>query len=288
MAQSFHRVTAVPQLAAEVVAHASRDDVYMGVIARRRRRGGRRDLVAGAAVIWVDCDDDAASRALERFEPAPHIVVASGSGSNRHAYWLLGERMPLDGIEQLNRGLAVSLGADDRACDAARILRPPGTANWKRGSPTPVELLAFHPRARLDVRELRQRLPRQLARGVARARTGADGDALLQIPPREYVERLTGATAGSDRKIRCPFHDDATPSLHVYEKPERGWYCFGCGRGGSIYDVAAQLWGRGLRGAEFVRLRQDLRATLLPELSAEVTGESGRAKVRSPRRSIAD
>jgi hypothetical protein len=30
------------------------------------------------------------------------------------------------------------------------------------------------------------------------------------------------------------------PSLHVYDTPARGWYCFGrCRRGGTIYDLAA-------------------------------------------------
>jgi hypothetical protein len=43
-------------------------------------------------------------------------------------------------------------------------------------------------------------------------------------------------------------HEDRTPSLHVYGDPERGWFCFGCGRGGSIYDFAALLFGRGTRG----------------------------------------
>ena len=90
MAQSFHRITAMQELAAELAANALHHDVYMGVVARKRQRGGRRDLVPEASVVWVDCDDGIAVRALEHFEPAPHIVVASGTGSNRHAYWLLG------------------------------------------------------------------------------------------------------------------------------------------------------------------------------------------------------
>ena len=43
-------------------------------------------------------------------------------------------------------------------------------------------------------------------------------------------------------KIRCPFHPDGTPSLHVYPTPEQGWFCFGCRRGGTIYDLAAEVW----------------------------------------------
>jgi hypothetical protein len=48
------------------------------------------------------------------------------------------------------------------------------------------------------------------------------------------------------------------PSLHVYAAPERGWCCYSCRRGGSIYDLAAELWGVGTRGREFLELRRRL------------------------------
>lgn len=86
----------------------------------------------------------------------------------------------------------------------------------------------------------------------------ASEDPLLAVPPPVYFERLTGRRVGRSGKVRCPFHDDRTPSLHVYRDPARGWYCFGCGRGGSIYDLAASLWGRGTQGREFVELRREL------------------------------
>ncbi|MCA1678067.1 MAG: hypothetical protein LC790_03690 [Actinobacteria bacterium] len=44
------------------------------------------------------------------------------------------------------------------------------------------------------------------------------------------------------------------------EDPARGWYCFGCGRGGSIYDLAALLWQRRTRGEDFRQLRRELDA----------------------------
>jgi len=40
------------------------------------------------------------------------MVVASGSGHNGHAYWFLTEPAELDVVERINRGLAVTLGAD--------------------------------------------------------------------------------------------------------------------------------------------------------------------------------
>ena len=75
------------------------------------------------------------------------------------------------------------------------------------------------------------------------------------------------------RCVRHPLayglHDDRTPSLHVYEDAARGWYCFGCGRGGSIYDLAALLWLTGqprdqkLRGRDFLLVRQRLAEMFL-------------------------
>jgi hypothetical protein len=87
----------------------------------------------------------------------------------------------------------------------------------------------------------------------------------LALAPRDYVERLLGQPVGQSGKIRCPFHTDGTPSLHGYPEPGRGWYCYGCGRGGSVYDLAALLWGRtDTRGSAFVALREELHELLLP------------------------
>lgn len=64
-------------------------------------------------------------------------------------------------------------------------------------------------------------------------------------------------------RCHCPFHgEDRTPSLHVYEDPGAGWYCYGCGRGGSIFDLGAEVFGLSTRGREFVELRTRLQATL--------------------------
>jgi hypothetical protein len=128
-------------------------------------------------------------------------------------------------------------------------------------------LLALNERSRVNLAELERQLPREpvlLDSGEAsrhRPRC-ASFDALRAVPPALYVERLIGRRVGRSRKVRCPFHDDRTPSLHVYEDPERGWYCFGCGRGGSIYDLAALVWRRGTRGEDFLALRRELKAVV--------------------------
>jgi hypothetical protein len=260
MRRRFHSVAEGERVVAAVAGLARWTDVFVGVIPRRRRGGRRDDLVECGSVVWVDCDSDESVAALAAFRPQPAIQVGSGSGQNCHAYWALRDAVGLDVVEQLNRRLALELGADVRCGDAARILRPAGSANWKSGWPRVVRLIALEQRS-VDVAELDRRLPPPSAEVTVRSwrssRPGGE-DRLLELPPRVYVERLLGVPVGRDGKVRCPFHEDRTPSLHVYEEAQRGWYCFGCGRGGSIYDFAALLLGRGTRGEQFIELRREL------------------------------
>ena len=92
----------------------------------------------------------------------------------------------------------------------------------------------------------------------------SDDDGLRQVAPAVYVQALTGLSAEQrDGKVSCPFHgEDRTPSLHVYEDPAAGWYCYGCGRGGSIFDLGAEVFGLSTRGREFAELRARLQAAL--------------------------
>jgi hypothetical protein len=138
MGQVFDRPTGLRGLATRAIALGRRTDVYVGCAPRTRRHGGR-DAVRRAFVLWADCDGDAAVTALQDFDPAPAIVIASGSGSNCHAYWPLLDPIGADELERANRRLAHALGADPASADAARILRIPGTWSHKHQPPTPVQ-----------------------------------------------------------------------------------------------------------------------------------------------------
>lgn len=60
-----------------------------------------------------------------------------------------------------------------------------------------------------------------------------------------------------DRKgyLCCPFHQEDTPSLKVYPE-NKGWHCFGCGRGGSVIDFVMALFDLNFSQA-LVRLDED-------------------------------
>ena len=93
MGQLFEPAARARGLATRALALGRRTDVYVGCAPRVRRHGGRRAIERGY-VLWADCDGEQAVAALHAFEPAPSIVIASGSGSNCHAYWPLAA--PLD------------------------------------------------------------------------------------------------------------------------------------------------------------------------------------------------
>jgi hypothetical protein len=112
MGQLFDHPTRLRGLATRAVALGRRTDVYVGCAPRTRRHGGR-DAVQHAFVLWVDCDGEHAVAALADFEPRPSIVIASGIGSDCHAYWPLIEPLARDDVERANRRLAHALGAQE-------------------------------------------------------------------------------------------------------------------------------------------------------------------------------
>ena len=262
MGQVFERPSRVRGLATRAIALGRRTDVYVGCAPRTRRHGGR-DAVDRAFVLWADCDGEAAVAALADFEPAPSIVIASGTASNCHAYWPLTEPLERDDVERANRRLAHALGADLASADCARILRVPSTLSHKHRAADPRQSEPARRRPAL----LRRRRGRfapgpadapaaaEYADRPARRRSAAEDRARrLRAPPAR--RRGTAASQG----VRAHSTTTDIQACTSTRLPERGWYCFGrCRRGGTIYDLAAPLYGYQARGDDFHRLRAELR-----------------------------
>jgi len=273
MAQRFMPASIERDVVDAVLSFASRTEVFVGVLPRARPGGRLADVVKRSSVLWADCDTPSSVSALGCFEPRPSMVVGSGSDQHVHAYWFLQEPVGLDALEHLNRRLAAALGADGGVVTKPHtILRPAGSLNRKHSQPAPVRLIGLQEGHRLSADEIDAQLPRERTEaastshaGLSRARwPSTSSDPLRSVPPPVYFERLAGLRVGRSGKLRCLFHDDRSPSLHVYREPARGWYCFGCGRGGSIYDLAAFLSGRETRGQDFSELRRELEELMLP------------------------
>jgi hypothetical protein len=271
MAQRFMPASRERDVVDAVLSLVSRTEVFVGVLPRARPGGRVADVVTRSSVLWADCDTSASVAALASFEPRPSMVVASGSDQHLHAYWFLREPVDLDRLEDLNRRLAAALGADGGVVTKPHtILRPAGSLNRKHSPPAPVRLIGLQDGPRPGADEIDLLLPRERTEPASTSHAGlsrapspiASSDPLLLVPPPVYFERLTGLRVGQSGKLHCLFHDDRSPSLHVYREPGRGWYCFGCGRGGSIYDLAALLSGRETRGQNFSELRRELEELL--------------------------
>ena len=48
--------------------------------------------------------------------------------------------------------------------------------------------------------------------------------------------------------VRCPWHEDKTPSLAVYRRQGRAW-CYSCNRGGDALDITSHFLQRDIREA---------------------------------------
>ena len=86
---------------------------------------------------------------------------------------------------------------------------------------------------------------------------------------------------GKDYVTRCPFHDDATPSLVI--TPDKNlFHCFGCGAAGSVIDWVMKTQGVSFKHA-IELLRKDIslaadntrvKKTTVPKLASPLTGDA--------------
>ncbi len=124
---------------AGVMAHCAeyqKVNLYFGVATRDGKAGCKENIVH-IPCVWCDVDfkdipREVVAQRLKKFPFRPSIIVKSGGGI--HLYWFLkepAEQGDIEAIEDINHRIADQLGGDHNACDAARVLRVPGTKNRK-------------------------------------------------------------------------------------------------------------------------------------------------------------
>jgi hypothetical protein len=180
----FYPVRRPEGLAAFVREHRH-ENVYVGVATRRDDRSGKLENCLQLPALYVDLDfkqtpESDARAALAGFPFPPSLIVVTGGGL--HVYWLLREPLDLATDEPSARNalrrLGLRLGADLSAAECARVLRLPGSFNYKYAPPPRVGLEVCEPSRRYNLSELLEFLPEE-------DRAGADSGARFSMPPED-------------------------------------------------------------------------------------------------------
>jgi hypothetical protein len=253
------------------MARGRGEEVFCTPMPRERAEPGKRAVGPGS-VVWVDLDggDGNGLRKIGRLKP--HLWVASGAG--QHLYWRLADELPPVEVEELNRRLCHRLSGDPACCEYGRIMRLPGTFNQRRGRWCRI-VRADRARPPVEPEAIRAALPDpDPPPPVSRnGRPGqgspmADDELQLIAPPAYFLALASVQVPDGGGMVKCPLldHDDAYASCQVYADAEQGWWCFGCARGGRIYDLASLMsggaWGRELRGEAFRLVRELVAAAV--------------------------
>lgn len=127
-----------------VAANAAEKDVYFSPAIFKEPKP-QKEHVLGTQFLWVDFDGSAPSEwapsssdaATEQHStaehPLPSLRIRSSDESHQHVYWKMDSLVSdVNFIEEKNRALAYTLGADTSGWDINQVLRPPHTTNYGR------------------------------------------------------------------------------------------------------------------------------------------------------------
>ncbi len=177
-------------------------NLYFGIATREG--GGTKSHCREIPVLWTDIDfkdqpEPEAKERLKKFPLQPSAIVESGGGI--HTYWLLRDPVnaQVDGVraEALLRRLSGRLGGDGGACDFSRVMRLPGTPNFKYTPPRQCQVRELHPDRRYDLEDFEALFPSALDCQLGDTGTTTEGVAAVQHGKRNStLARLAGKKFG--------------------------------------------------------------------------------------------
>lgn len=129
----------------QIIEKHSKLNSFFGV-ALREGNNGKKEGVTAAPALWVDLDD-APLQAVQESQFPPSAVIETRPG-RYHVYWKLREplgREDIGKVENTLKRLRAFFHGDPAATDASRILRIPGTLNFKTDPPQRVTVKALSP-----------------------------------------------------------------------------------------------------------------------------------------------
>lgn len=152
-----------------VAANKAGMNVSMAI---NRIEGDKRTAnnVKAIHAVFIDCDDATPSLDDLQSLPLPPNVVVRSSPGKLHAYWLVKD-CAVEQFSDVQLALARHFGTDTNIKDAARVMRLPGTLNWKYDKPFLARIVHRTKRKPMTV----AKLLKQLNIDVESSRSDSDG-----------------------------------------------------------------------------------------------------------------
>jgi hypothetical protein len=253
-----------------LVEEAQRErDAYFGV--HLFREPGNRlasNSLPTVRSLWLDEDKGH----YPEIGPEPTAIVAS-SAERRHLYWRLTQPVSVEWAVDMNRRIATWADGDVGKGALASVLRPPGTANYKRHPAVDLVTMIMTAAGPWEPEVIEQAIPELPQGGGQRAPHPYDGPEVDLAPYLEAVEVLGEVADGLGRKyaIVCPW-------IHEHSGGDRTGTRVGQRANGALWFHCdhEHCQGRGWR--EFRRaVRPIYTVTINPP---GFTGPSPKVKIR--------
>ena len=191
----------------KVLREHESQDLFFGVATRHG--GGTKENIVSISALFLDVDFksmpvEQADKILQDFPFPPSAIINSGNGY--HVYWFLKEPLGKEDIprfEAMLKRLCQYFGADPAATDASRILRFPGSKNYKYNPPRDVEIMILREDRRYLLEDFDDILPALKA-------------------PAQAESRPISKNEQTDALMKCKFMQHCRD--HASEVPEPLWF----------------------------------------------------------------